>query len=26
MEHCRICAQACHRCEQACNQVLSVLR
>jgi hypothetical protein len=25
MEHCRICAQACRRCEHACNDLLTKL-
>lgn len=25
-EHCRICAEVCRRCEQACNDVLTALR
>ena len=25
MPHCRICAQACHRCEQACRELLAAL-
>jgi len=24
-EHCRICAETCRRCEQACDEVLSLL-
>jgi hypothetical protein len=24
-EHCRICAEVCHRCESACNNLLSAL-
>src|SRR3712207_551802 len=24
-EHCRICAEACHRCEQACRDLLAAL-
>jgi hypothetical protein len=25
MEHCRICAEVCRRCEQACNDLLAAL-
>jgi hypothetical protein len=25
-EHCRVCEQVCHRCEQACRELLGVLR
>jgi hypothetical protein len=25
-EHCRVCAEACHRCEQACRAFLESLR
>ncbi|HZG02579.1 MAG TPA: four-helix bundle copper-binding protein [Streptomyces sp.] len=24
-EHCRICAEACRRCERACNELLATL-
>jgi predicted nucleic acid-binding Zn ribbon protein len=25
-EHCRICAEACRRCEKACDELLAAMR
>ncbi|HZJ09968.1 MAG TPA: hypothetical protein VFD39_09750 [Trueperaceae bacterium] len=25
MEHCRVCADACHDCERACDEMLALL-